>query len=225
MTDILITDYHCASNRGDAAILEGEVEALKNEFSDPNITVLTDYPDAAELIHDVEVREQTISNFSPTAIKRNLAVSYIIMDSSVRGNRLRLPGSNWIIDTLDLEPYYEADIVISTGGQFITDAYFPNKIGVLAELYLCTQLGVPVAIYGQSLGPFENIAYEGMIRHVFNEIDLIMTRDEPSVEHLQKLGVTELKVHVLVFQLVIGVILMRGAKRNISKLSQKQLRG
>lgn len=197
MTDILITDYHCASNRGDAAILEGELEALKNEFSDPNITVLTDYPDAADLIHDVEVHKQALSNFSPTAIKRNLAVSYLILDSAVRSNRLRLPGSNWIIDTLNAEPYYEADIVISTGGQFITDAYFPNKVGVLAELYLCTQLGVPVAIYGQSLGPFEDIAYEGLIRHVLNEIDLIMTRDEPSVEHLQKLGVTETPIHSL----------------------------
>ena len=104
MTDILITDYHCASNRGDAAILEGELEALKNEFSDPNITVLTDYPDAADLIHDVEVHKQAISNFSPTAIKRNLAVSYLILDSAVRSNRLRLPGSNWIIDTLNEEP-------------------------------------------------------------------------------------------------------------------------
>lgn len=197
MTKILITDYHCASNRGDAAILEGELAAIRDQFPNADITVMTDYPDAADLIHGIESLDQSISTFKWSTIRRNVAISCLLLEASMRGQGGWLPGSEWIQSALDTKPYYDADLVISTGGQFITDAYFPAKIAVLAELYLCTQLGIPVAIYGQSIGPFDDLRYDGLVRHVLNQIDLIMTRDDPSVEFLNELGVTETPIYPL----------------------------
>jgi len=39
INNILITDYYSASNRGDAAILEGELAVFKERFPDADITV------------------------------------------------------------------------------------------------------------------------------------------------------------------------------------------
>lgn len=189
--DILITDYHCAANRGDAAILEGELEALREEFPEAEFTVMSEYPVTAELMHDVEAVDQKLSPFRYGNLRKNLATSYLLLNEWLPGPSVTLPGVGTVKDRLALEPYYEADIVISTGGQFITDAYFPGKLGVLAEFALCNLLDTPVFVYGQTLGPFDSTPYSGLIRRVLNDVEMIITRDEPSVDYLEGLGVED----------------------------------
>ncbi|QLG63402.1 polysaccharide pyruvyl transferase family protein [Halorarum salinum] len=195
--DILITDYHCASNRGDAAILEGELATLKEQFPDASITVMTEYPDAANLIHGVDAVPQRLVPFEVFNLPKNGVIASILLDAALQRHGHKLPFISIMIDRLDLQPYYDADLIISTGGQYITDIYFPTKIGVLAELWLGKLLEKPVVLYAQSLGPFDRKPYNRLARRVLNSVDLITTRDEKSKRNLEALGVNETPIHAL----------------------------
>jgi colanic acid/amylovoran biosynthesis protein len=188
--NILITDYHSASNRGDAAILEGEIQAFREVFGEVNITAMTEYPDAADLLHEIEVVPQRMTPFEICDIKKNLGITFSLLDAKLsKSYGLKLPGRSIVHDGLALDPYYDADVVISTGGQFITDTYFPRKLAVLAEWYLVTEIGKPLIIYAQSLGPFSP-PYQSIIRNSLNRANIIITRDKQSKQNLDDLGVT-----------------------------------
>lgn len=189
-SDILITDYYCASNRGDAAILEGELEALKQEFPDSDITVMTENPDAAEFIHGIDAVRQVMAPFSFGLSKRNMLRIYLtLLIPFLRlENHSLVPDS--VVDRANLEYYFEADLIISTGGTHLTDPYFPGKVGVLWELFFCKMIGKKVVIYGQTLGPFERRPYRPLTRFVLNRLDYVITRDRQSEKLVKELGVS-----------------------------------
>lgn len=188
--NILITDYHCASNRGDAAILEGEIAVFDEMFPGADVTVMTEYPKAAELVHGVDAVSQQLPPFNPSNILKNGATAFSLVDGMVRrGSGKKLPFSDLVTDKLGLQPYHDADVIVSTGGQYMTAAYYPDKIAILAEWYLAEILNKPLIIYAQSLGPFES-PYRGITRFVMDRADLIITRDEQSKEHLDQIGVS-----------------------------------
>jgi|AntRauMinimDraft_3_1070383.scaffolds.fasta_scaffold00713_3 colanic acid/amylovoran biosynthesis protein len=195
INNILITDYYSASNRGDAAILEGELAVFKERFPDADITVKTKFPDAAELIHDVDAVAQHIVPFEPSNFLKTGATAFSLIDTTLQEYvGTKLPFSDFVSDKLELQPYREADVIVSTGGQFITGDYYPDKLGVHIEWYLAKLLGKPLVVYGQSLGPFPK-PYRTMVRHALNQSEVIITRDELSKEHLDDLGVAT-PVHV-----------------------------
>jgi colanic acid/amylovoran biosynthesis protein len=49
-----------------------------------------------------------------------------------------------------------ADVVVSSGGGFITDAWWWHGAGVLSVLSAAQRLGKPTAMFGQGLGPLHN---------------------------------------------------------------------
>ncbi|WP_256686324.1 polysaccharide pyruvyl transferase family protein [Halococcus qingdaonensis] len=189
--NILITDYHCASNRGDAAILEGELVALREQFPDASITVATEYPHAARTINGVDAVKQRTTPFSRTAYKKNAAGAYLLATAPLRRVGLKPPKAEAIDDWLELQPYHDADLVISTGGMFLTGNYFPDKYAVLWELLFAKALGKTVALYAQTIGPFENETVRSRACWVLNRVDLITTRDAESKSLLEDIGVTE----------------------------------
>ena len=195
--NILVTDYHCASNRGDAAILEGELAALREEFPRAEFTVMTEYPDAAKAIHGIDAVQQRLVPFETSRVIKNGAVAYALLDATVRGKGVRLPLGKYLGDRLDLQPYYETDLVISTGGHHLTDIYMPDKLGILSEFSLCKRLDKPVVLYAHTLGPFGNTRLSPVIRRVLNSVDLITTREEVSVTHLERLGIDDVPIRSL----------------------------
>ncbi|WP_157972328.1 polysaccharide pyruvyl transferase family protein [Saliphagus sp. LR7] len=191
---ILITDYHCASNRGDAAILEGELAALRKQFPDAKFTVVTQYPEAAQTINGVDAVRQRAVPFNWLPLRKNAAMAYLLATAPLRRFGLIPPKTRAIVDRLGLQPYLEADIVVSTGGMFLTEIYFPNKYGVLWELLFATALGTPTVVYAQTLGPFEDESLRSRVSWVLNRIDLITTRDARSKKILEDIGVTDTPV-------------------------------
>ncbi len=176
MTKVLITDYYSASNRGDAAILEGLITSISEQMNEVSFEVITEKPQAAELLHDIPVSEQQIS---PQQWKR-------WFKSGKLGRSIR---------ETNLTSYKEADLIISTGGHHLTDTYFPAKLGMLLELYYCSTLSAPVAMVGQTLGPFEKRPYQQVTRRVLNALDLITVRDEQSMKNLRNLGVNKTPIY------------------------------
>lgn len=193
--NILITDYHCASNRGDAAILEGELTALREQFPDARITVVTEHPEAARTINGVDAVEQRTTPFSRKSYKKNIAGAYLLATAPLRRIGLNPPKSALIEDRLELKPYLDADLIISTGGMFITDVYFPSKYAILWELLFSKALGKTTVLYAQTVGPFSNEELRSRVRWVLDRVDLITTRDARSKTILEDIGVTNTPIH------------------------------
>lgn len=188
--DILITDYYCASNRGDAAILEGVYQSLEEVYPDADITVMTENPQAAELVHGIDAEPQTLAGFQWKLSKKNAARAYLSLTSPFFNRGVIPPGFDYIKNRGNIQPYLDADLVVSTGGQFLTDVYFPGKVGVLWEHYFLSQLNTPVVIYAQTLGPFNRLPYRQMTKSVLDKTELIITRDRKSKEIVEDLGVS-----------------------------------
>lgn len=188
--NILITDYYCASNRGDAAILEGVYQSLEEVYPDADITVMTENPQAAELVHGIDAESQVLAGFRWGLSKKNAARAYLSLTSPFFNRGMVPPGFDYIKNKGNIQPYLDADLVISTGGQFLTDVYFPEKVGVLWEHYFLSQLNTPIVIYAQTLGPFDRQPYRRMTKSVLDKTNLIITRDQKSKEIVEDLGVS-----------------------------------
>ncbi|MDL5360562.1 polysaccharide pyruvyl transferase family protein [Halalkalicoccus sp. NIPERK01] len=194
--NILITDYHCASNRGDAAILKGVIDGLRTEYPDATFTVATEYPKAAEAINGVDAIEQRTVPFKPYHVRKNPLLGLVTANALASRIFSDIPVSSQIASKLNLVPYLESDLIVATGGQYLTDNYMPSKIGAFWELLLCKLLGKPVVLYAQSIGPLKEQPYASIGRYVLDRIDLITVRDERSKSVLESLDVSETPIYV-----------------------------
>jgi len=195
LENILITDYHCASNRGDAAILEGVIFSLQKYFPDAKITVMTDYPISARIINQVNAVRQVMVPFRWTNIRKNIAGVYALIAAAVFSKLgITLPGMKNI--RRKLSPYLEADLIVSTGGSFLNDFYAPRNLGRLWGLLFAKLLGKTVVLYAQSIGPINRTPYRQIARYVLNRMDLIILRDSKSKEILKSIGVTNPPIYI-----------------------------
>lgn len=188
--NILITDYYSASNRGDAAIFEGVYRSLKDVYPDAEFTVMTEHPEAAELIHGIEAVDQVLAGFRWELSQINMARLYLSLTAPAINQGIELPGLEFIKRQGNVQPYIDADLVVSTGGQFLTDIYFPDKLGTLWQHYFLSQLDTPVVIYAQTLGPFDRTPYRQLTKLALDSTELIITRDKRSKEIVEELGVS-----------------------------------
>lgn len=184
----LVSNYHSASNRGDAAILEGLREILSDtEFELQG--VMTEYPDAARNINQITAFEQKTTPFRLDRPFRTAA--YLITTLGLNKG----VADSWVNDKLNLAPYRKADWIIGTGGHYLTDVYYPGKLGLLWEIQHCNRIGKNVILLGQSFGPIENKLYRQITRRILNKVDIITVRDRRSYENLREMGVdTEVRL-------------------------------
>ena len=94
-----------------------------------------------------------------------------------------------------LQEYYDADIVLNTGGDVLTEDYgFPFSHFV--NLLFAILLDKPVVICAESLGPYKKRWNKFIAKFVFNRTKLITLREERSLKHLQEIVVNKPPVYV-----------------------------
>ena len=94
-----------------------------------------------------------------------------------------------------LQEYYDADIVLNTGGDVLTEDYgFPFSHFV--NLSFAILLDKPVIICAESIGPFKKGWKLYIVRYVLNRAKLITLREERSLKHLQEIGVGKPPIYV-----------------------------
>ena len=194
--NILITDYYCASNRGDAAILEGVIAGIKKYFPNAEITVMTNYPNSARFINQIDTVKQSLVPFRCASFKKNISFFYILIGTVFGRFGIVFPWMKTIEKRLSLEKYMEADFIVSTGGSFLNDFYAPANIGRLFGLYFAKLLKRPVILYAQSIGPLNKTLYRQITKYILNKVDLIILRDSKSKEILDSVGIKKPFIYI-----------------------------
>jgi colanic acid/amylovoran biosynthesis protein len=187
---ILISDCHCSSNRGDAAILEGVRSSLERVFTDPDIMVLSTYPDSVQRLNDLKAVKQPLLPFRFWDFLSNIRFIYSLLGASCLRKGRKIPAIESVLEKTGLSVYLDADLVISTGGSFINDFYAPANLGRLFDLYFAKLLGKKVALYAQSIGPLYKMPCRWIARYILNRMDIITLRDECSKKILKSIGVS-----------------------------------
>jgi colanic acid/amylovoran biosynthesis protein len=85
--------------------------------------------------------------------------------------------------------YRQADVVVSTPGGFLNDGY--DLTDRLRGFELAAQLGKPLALFGQSIGPFSNPDTRAAVGRALESAALICVRDEISRLHVTRCGIAD----------------------------------
>lgn len=207
MPNIFIT-HHYSRNKGDQSILIGTIDAIKKVIPTSEIVVST-YDSAFTVDRDVKWVDW-IFDFKDVVGKglpkkiiwiiQNLIwiiqISiWLIIEKYLKINRFLLMSEE---KRRRLQPFKDADIVISCGGGYITDNYggpLPLFF-VLYEIFLAIALRKDVMIYSQSIGPFNKKISKLATKYVLNKVKLITCRESISKEVLLNIGVNKPTVFI-----------------------------
>jgi polysaccharide pyruvyl transferase WcaK-like protein len=96
-----------------------------------------------------------------------------------------------------LDEVFQADIVIASGGGYITDSFENHAIRLLQTLALAQSLGKPTALFGQGLGPAISPSLLHWAKRVLPHLDSLFLRERLySKPFAISVGVAEEKLNV-----------------------------
>lgn len=75
------------------------------------------------------------------------------------------------------EAFFAADLVVATGGGYLTDAFRWHALKLLDTLELAAKLGIPTAMFSQGVGPVEHPDLQARMKAVLPLLDLIALRE------------------------------------------------
>ena len=91
----------------------------------------------------------------------------------------------------------KSQLLISGGGSLLQDVTSERSLYYyLSIMMLAKQLGTPVMLYAQGIGPVRGELARGIMRYIGNMVDLITVRDTGSQEELKRLQVTKPPIYV-----------------------------
>lgn len=193
-----------ALNVGDAAILMGEIRALREVFgADVRIEVAEQTPTVARRLYPdiaffagLHTRHAHWPRWRAhggvaSVRKRRTALAVRLLPSAPRLARLLLSHEQ----RAHLDRIAAADCVVATGGTYFVEHYdFTAKAD---ELLAAQALGKPTFLFTQSLGPFRRERSQRVMRRVVAGSRGVFLRDERSRAHLVEVGAAadRLSVH------------------------------
>lgn len=191
---IVIKD-NWAKNLGDVAIAESMISQMREVYPGCEIVLESSHPEITrEYFTDIKVvgRLFDISKikyskkiYSYSFISHNLPFIFGVLHAFV--------SSCFFVIFNQKKSRYEilneiksADLVLSAGGDFLSEKYAYQLR--LFEYSLIKKLQKPLILYAQSIGPFPKISIT-LVRRTLNKVDGIFARDEKTVSLLKEYGV------------------------------------
>ncbi|MCL7413328.1 MAG: polysaccharide pyruvyl transferase family protein [ANME-2 cluster archaeon] len=96
-----------------------------------------------------------------------------------------------------LELIENADIVIATGGGYITDPFQEHAMRLLQTLALARKQGKPIALLGQGLGPANSSDLLFWAKNIFPKLSLLTLREQKnSLSFALQAGAEKDRIHV-----------------------------
>jgi polysaccharide pyruvyl transferase WcaK-like protein len=94
-----------------------------------------------------------------------------------------------------MQSVYDADLVVASGGGYITDAFEKHSISVLETLRLAAEFGKPTAMLGQGLGPITKKELLNKAKAVLPLVNLIGLREQKAgISLLNSIGVSQNRI-------------------------------
>lgn len=179
-------------NTGDAAILLATIDMLREAFGpELEVTVYDGQAEAAARYYpDIEFRPALFDRLEAWAGDgRRLKAAAVL---TLAAARLWPSGAGRALAALLPEDvravvrdFAAADLVVSSGGTYLVPHY--RLLPKLLDLLLARELGRPMVLFTQSLGPF-NGRRRWLVRRALGHARLALVRDEPSRRHLADIG-------------------------------------
>lgn len=180
MTAILIADPIPLLNKGEEALLEGIVESLSICFDNPDITLLSNYPEEDKSRSRVPVLDR---NGVSLRVLKKLAPKFAFLLEGITvtiQNKIKRNGKRCLIDGSNLwKAFINSDIIIV--GHDSSVSYDAIIVGRL--------LNKPLAIFAGSVEIFNNSFKQIVARTLLKKVDLITLRETYSYNALFDLGV------------------------------------
>ncbi len=169
-------------NIGDVAMLQSCVARLRTRWPDAEIMIIAHDPERlANYCPDVTAIWWTLSDVQPFhALPRRprlasaqlwkVAAPYL-SDRLARG---RVAGGQ---PRTAVQAVHAADLVVASGGGYVTDRWWWHAAGVLSLLSLAQRLGKPTAMFGQGIGPIDLRALRAQASGVLPKLKIIGLRE------------------------------------------------
>jgi polysaccharide pyruvyl transferase WcaK-like protein len=77
-----------------------------------------------------------------------------------------------------IQAVYAADLVVASGGAYLTGTWWWHAAGVLSLLSLAQRLGKPTAMFGQGIGPMARYALRAQTRTVLPRLTVLGLRED-----------------------------------------------
>lgn len=178
-------------NHGDIAMLQIAVQRLKHLWPDAHIEVLTTRPDRLAMycpeVHALLVQGRSqwfadslfapLHSFSPNMSMENVSPSALLLASGTMRTLRRLSGRNNCLRDAFHHAITHADLVIASGGGYLTDAFSYHAHNILRTLHIAKQLGKATAMLSQGIGPIDSRSLRDEVGSVLSIVDLIALRE------------------------------------------------
>ena len=197
MTKIAIINHGSRLHKGGTALLNSRITTLMRYFPDAEFTVFTyhpevDYGPEAKYIEGANIQFYEVP-FRVSLTPRNLSSTLrsIVNMLCCKISLARKPVMK------SISRYCDADVIISTGGDCLTEDYgLVSFLNHFTNLLLGVLLKKTVVLYAESIGPFRRKWNRILARFLFNRVNLITLREGISKEYLQTLGVNRTPIYV-----------------------------
>jgi colanic acid/amylovoran biosynthesis protein len=188
---------------GDAAILQGEIRALREVFgAAAEIDVGEQTPTVAQRLYPairfhagLHVQHAHWPRWRShggvaSVRKRRTTLAVKLLGSAPWLARLLLSGEQ----RRHLDLIARADVVVATGGTYFVEHY--NFTAKADELLAAQALGKATFLFTQSMGPFTRAKSQATMRRIVAGSRGVFLRDEKSRGHLTAIGADASKLHV-----------------------------
>jgi len=218
MKKILICNYFSASNRGDAAIMEGLISGIREVRPDSEIAIAAYDVESARAFHNEDVLAQPFLDGSIFQFKNFIfALTSVWHRKAVFGKEKASDDRTRFIHAMERQ-----DLVIATGGSNIVGCYGFGPFGHLWALWMAKRLGKKTVLMGQSIGPLNSVLLRTFAAYVLRRLDYIVLRDQASLDLLKSIGVPPERMQATA-DLAFLMDPERGAKRD--RLGQLRAEG
>jgi colanic acid/amylovoran biosynthesis protein len=196
---VVFTHVYSFSNKGDAAILAGQIQDLRHEIPDLTVDILTlDYTDVGSVFEGAPVHPSLMAPYvrrdrgRVTRFFGALAMMLTTLTWAFirRFTKLSiwLPRT-WRAATSLLD---DADVVIGVGGGYLRGvpglASTFQLLLLLHQVVLVRTLGKPVLLPAQSFGPFYGSVQRGAFKQALKGMHDIYPREQKSADLLRSYG-------------------------------------
>ncbi len=157
-------------NIGDVAMLQSCIARLRSQWPDAEIMVIAHEPArlASYCPGTIAIGRTFADRWPVRALPKKLR---LMLDQAWKMGAPYLPGrpragSPPGSPRTAIQAVHEADLVVASGGGYLTDLWWWHAVGVLSLLALAQRLGKPTAMFGQGIGPVHRRALRAQARDV-----------------------------------------------------------